>query len=209
MSPRSAAAPKNESSVSLNSLSVVTTYLIRAFGKMLLTTRDALTRSGSRHITSSPCGFSSSGHHWCSATYSRLRFLRRSIGLTRSGLNGSYFTPKNLASASPIEAGLTLNSSTSTVSMSSAFLRAVRAAVSSSAAEITASATRKSYFDFGTASFERCLSAIASVLHSSTMPSSASGPNGPPALLLISWTTPSRSPAGASRIGATSICLVR
>ena len=81
--------------------------------------------------------------------------------------------------------------------------------MSSSAAVITASATRKSYFDFGTASFWRCLKAMASVLQSSIIPSSASGPNGVPALLLMSCTTPSSSPAAPSRIGHTSICLVR
>src|SRR2546422_2659618 len=84
----------------------------------------------------------------------------------RSGLNGSYGTPKNFARAAPIAGILTWNSSISTVSTSTAFLRADRAASSNSAAEITASLNRKSYFVLRTCGFWRCLSAMASVWRS-------------------------------------------
>ena len=127
----------------------------------------------------------------------------------RSALNGSYGTPKNFESAAPIAGSLTWNSSVNTVSTSTAFLRADRAASSSSAAEITAPLTRKSYFVLRPCGFWRCLSAMASVWQSSATPSSASCPNGTPALLLISWTTPTSSLLPGSATGATSICLVR
>src|SRR2546427_4690065 len=54
---------------------------------------------------------SSIGTHWFDSTYSRFRFFSRSIGLMRSGLNGSYGTPKNFARAAPIAGILTWNSS--------------------------------------------------------------------------------------------------
>src|SRR6266446_902316 len=82
----------------------------------------------------------------------------------RSGLKVSYGTPKNFARAAPIAGILTWNSSISTVSTSTAFLRADRAASSNSAAEITASLTRKSYFVLRTCGFWRCLSAITGAL---------------------------------------------
>ena len=103
---------------------------------------------------------------------------------------------------------LTWNSSTSTVSMSIAFLRAWREASSNSPAESTASAIRWSYLVLTSCGFWRCLKAMASVCASSVTPSSASAPKGTPALLLISCSTPISS-FDSSSTGATSICLVR
>src|SRR5215467_4086173 len=171
--------------------------------------RELFTRSGSRHRITRPSFASSIGTHWLESTYSSFRFFSRSSGLMRSGLNGSYGTPKNFARAAPIDGSLTWNSEVRTSSTSTAFLRAERAASSNSAAEITASLTRKSYLVLSTCGFWRCLSAIASVWHSSVTPSSASWPKGTPVLLLISWTTPTSSELPGSATGATSICLVR
>ena len=99
-------------------------------------------RSGSRHRTTSPSLVSSIASHWLASTYSRFRFFSSSVGLTRSGLYGSYGTLKNLDSAAPIAGILTWNSSVSTCSTSIAFLRACREASSNSPAESTASAIR-------------------------------------------------------------------
>jgi len=107
-------------------------------------------------------------------------------------------------------ASLTWNSFCSTSSMSCPLRRAERVARSNSAAESTASATRWSYLDLTIwAGFCRCAKAMASVSHRPLAPSSATCEKGEPALLLMSWTTPSSSPLRASVIGATSICLVR
>ena len=118
-------------------------------------------------------------------------------------------TPKNFDSAAPMAGILTWNSSTSTCSTSTAFLRAWREASSNSPADSTASAIRKSYLVLTCCGLERCLKAMARVCVSSATPSSASAPNGTPALLLMIWMMPISSPLPASAIGDTSCCLVR
>ena len=138
-------------------------------------------------------------------------FFSRSGGLMRSALKGSYSTPKNLASAPPIPGSFTWNSSTSTSSTPLFLRRAALMARSSSPAAITLSITRYSYFDCTVPGIcWRTRKAMASVLASSTMPSSCSAEKGCPARLLMSWITPIRSvPDSPPRIGAISICLER
>ncbi len=129
----------------------------------------------------------------------------------RSDLNGSYSTPKNLASAAPIAWGFTWNSSISTSSTFLFLRRAALVASSSSPAAITLSITRYSNFDWMVPGICcRTRKAMASVFDSSTTPSSCSAENGCPARLLMSWITPISSvPVSPPRMGAISICLER
>ncbi len=173
--------------------------------------RELRTRSGSVAITTIPSFVSSSGIHLFCSQYSRLRFFSRSRGLMRSDLCGSYSTLKYFASAAPIAAGFTWNSSTR---MSSTFLflrRAAFVARSSSPAWMMLSMTRYSNLEAICPGIcWRTRKAIASVLASSITPSSCSELNGWPDRLLMSCRTPMSSvPESPPRIGAMSICLER
>ena len=67
--------------------------------------RELRTASGSRHITTSPSGLSSSGIQPCSITNSGFSAPCSASTRMRPLLNGSYGTPKNFDSEGPTCAG--------------------------------------------------------------------------------------------------------